>query len=81
MGFPQAALGTKVTIPTLDGDSTIKINNGTQPGEIIKLKGKGMPRLTGYGKGDLLIRVNISVPKKLTKRQKNLLKELAGEMD
>lgn len=81
MGFPQAALGTKVTIPTLDGDSTIKINNGTQPGEIIKLKGKGMPRLTGYGKGDLLIRVNISVPKKLTKRQKNLLKELAREMD
>lgn len=79
IGFPQAALGTKVTVPTFNGSTTVKIDHGTQPGEIIKLRGRGMPRLRGYGKGDLLIRVNISVPKKLTKKQKNLLKDLARE--
>lgn len=79
IGFPQAALGTKVTVPTFNGSTTVKIDHGTQPGEIIKLRGRGMPCLRGYGKGDLLIRVNISVPKRLTKKQKNILKDLARE--
>lgn len=79
MGFPQAALGTKVSVPTLDGNTDVKIPRGTQPGEIVKLKGKGMPRLRRYGRGDLLVRVDISVPRKLTKRQKTLLEELAKE--
>ncbi len=81
IGFPQAALGTEVSVPTLDGRSNIKIRPGTQPGEIIKLKGKGMPRLRGYGKGDLLIRVDIPVPEKLTNQQKALLEELAKEFN
>ncbi len=81
IGYAHAALGTKINIPTLDGNTTIKIQNGTQPGEIIKLKGKGMPRLNGHGTGDLLVRVNIHVPKKLSKKQKHLLTELAKEMD
>lgn len=81
IGYAQAALGTKVAIPTLDGSTTIKIHSGTQPGEIIKLKGKGIPRLNGYGKGDLLVRINVPVPKKLSKKQKHLLTELAKEMD
>jgi len=79
--FPRAALGTQISVPTLDGDTTLKIRPGTQPGEVIKLKGKGMPRLRGYGKGDLLVRIEVTVPKKLTKQQKALLKELAGELD
>jgi molecular chaperone DnaJ len=81
IGFPQAALGTEVLIPTLYGNTNVKISSGTQPGEIIILKGKGMPRLNGYGKGDLLIRVGVSVPKKLTIEQRTLLEELAKEFD
>jgi molecular chaperone DnaJ len=81
ISFPQAALGTEVSVPTLDGKTNMKIRPGTQPGEIIKLKGKGMPRLRGYGKGDLLVRVDISVPEKLTRQQKALLEQLAKEFD
>jgi molecular chaperone DnaJ len=77
--FPEAALGTKVSVPTLNGSTDLKIHHGTQPGEIIKLKGKGMPRLRGYGKGDLLVRVNVQIPKKLTKEQKRLIETLAKE--
>jgi molecular chaperone DnaJ len=81
VSFPQAALGTEVSVPTIDGRTSIKIRAGTQPGEIIKLKGKGMPRLRGYGKGDLLIRVDVTVPEKLTRQQKALLEQLAKEFD
>jgi len=81
IGFPQATLGTEVSIPTLDGNAYIKIRAGTQPGEIIRLKGKGIPRLRGYGKGDLLVRVDILVPEKLTQQQRTLLEQLAKEFD
>jgi molecular chaperone DnaJ len=81
IGFPQAALGTEVLIPTLEGDTKIKIKPGTQPGEIIKLKGKGMPRFRGYGKGNMLVRVELTVPEKLTSQQRNLLEQLAKEFD
>jgi len=79
--YPQAALGAEVQVPTLDGETTLKIHPGTQPSEIFKLKSKGMPRLRGYGRGDLLIRVNITVPEKLTSKQRELLEQLATEMD
>jgi molecular chaperone DnaJ len=79
--YPQAALGAEIKVPTLDGDTTLSINPGTQPGEILKLKNKGMPRLRGYGRGDLLIRVSISVPEKLTPKQRALLEQLATELD
>jgi molecular chaperone DnaJ len=81
IGFPQATLGTEVTIRTLEGNANLKIHPGTQPGEVFKLKGKGMPRLRGFGKGNLFVRVNITVPEKLTQRQKSLLEELAKEFD
>lgn len=81
IGFPQAALGSEVSIPSLEGNANMKIQPGTQPGEIIKLKGKGMPRFRGYGKGDLLVRVDISVPEKLSQQQKVLLEQLAKEFD
>jgi len=79
IGFPQAALGTNITVPTLDGETEMKIHRGTHPGDVIRLKGKGMPRLRRYGRGDLLVRVDVSVPKKLTKKQKMLIEELAKE--
>jgi molecular chaperone DnaJ len=81
IGYPQAALGAEISVPTLDGTTTVKIKPGTQAGEIIRLKGKGMPRFRGYGKGDLLVRVGISVPEKLTSKQRQLLEQLAEEFD
>jgi len=81
IGFPQAALGSKITVPTLNGNTEVKIHHGTQPGDVIKLKGKGMPRLHRYGRGDLLVRIDMSVPKKLTKKQKTLIEKLASEFN
>ena len=81
IGFSQVALGTEIQIPTLDGTANVRIRPGTQPGEIVKLKGKGMPRFRGYGYGDLLVRVDIAVPEKLTQQQRTLLEELAKEFD
>lgn len=81
IGFPQAALGTEVSVPTLEGNTSVKVRSGTQPEEIIRLRGKGMPKLRGYGRGDLLVHVDIMVPDKLTSKQKALLEELAKEFD
>lgn len=81
IGFPQAALGTEITIPTLDENTSINIRPGTQAGEVIRLRGKGMPRFRGYGRGDMLVRVNIAVPEKLTEQQRSLLEQLAREFD
>jgi molecular chaperone DnaJ len=81
VGFPQATLGAEVPVPTLDGKLDLKIRPGTQPGEIVRLRGKGMPRFRGYGKGDLLVRIDVSVPEKLTQRQRALVEELANEFD
>jgi molecular chaperone DnaJ len=79
VNFPQASLGADITIPTLDGPTTIKIHPGTQAGEVLTLKGKGMPRFRAYGKGDLLVRIGISVPEKLTSQQRVLIEQLARE--
>jgi molecular chaperone DnaJ len=78
--YPQAALGAEISVPTLEGPVTVKVHPGTQPGETITLRGKGMPRFRGYGRGDLFVRVGISVPEKLTGPQKLLLEQLAKEL-
>jgi molecular chaperone DnaJ len=79
IGYPQAVLGADLQVPTLEGPTTMRIHSGTQPGENIRLKGKGMPRFRGYGKGDLIIRIGLSVPEKLTSQQKALVEQLANE--
>jgi molecular chaperone DnaJ len=79
--YPQAALGAEIAVPTLDGPTTVKIHPGTQAGEVIMLRGKGMPRFRAYGKGDLLVRIGISVPEKLTLQQRALLEQLAREFN
>ena len=79
--FPQAALGADVSVPTLEGPTTIRIQPGTQVGEVITLKGKGMPRFRAYGKGDLNVRIGISIPEKLTNQQRSLLEQLAREFN
>ncbi|MDD3839089.1 MAG: molecular chaperone DnaJ [Clostridia bacterium] len=73
--FAQAALGTELEIPTLDGKIKFKIPEGTQTGTTFKIKNKGIPSLRGYGRGDQFINVKISVPKKLNHEQKELLKK------
>ena len=81
IGYPLAALGGEVSVPTMEGPTTIRIHPGTQPGELIRLKGKGMPHFRGYGKGDLLVRIGISVPEKLTSQQRMLLEQLSKELN
>jgi molecular chaperone DnaJ len=74
----QAALGAEIQVPTLDGEHTLKIPEGTQSGTMLKLRNKGVPVLNGHGKGDLFIEVRVQTPTKLTKRQRELLQELQG---
>jgi molecular chaperone DnaJ len=77
ISFVQAALGGEIEVPTIDGHATIKIPPGTPSGRVFHLRGKGVPKLGGYGRGDQFITVFIDVPKKLTPRQKELLREFA----
>jgi molecular chaperone DnaJ len=79
--FAQAALGSEMEIPTLDGKVTVQIPKGTQHGDVHRLRGKGMPDPRGgSGRGHLMVHFAVEVPKKLTKRQEELLRELA-ELD
>lgn len=73
--FAQAALGAEVEIPTLDGKMPFTIREGTQPGEVLRVRGKGIPYLNGRGTGDLLLKIVVEVPRNLTKEQKKLLEE------
>jgi molecular chaperone DnaJ len=79
--YTELALGTEVRVPTLDGTEKLKISQGTQPEELLRLKGKGLPRYGAYGKGDMVIKLNVKVPTKLSDRQKSLLKELDKVLD
>ena len=74
--FPQAALGSTIEVPTLDGKAKIKIEPGTQPGKVLRLKNKGLPSVNRYGTGDLLINIAVYVPENLTKEQKDMLSKM-----
>ena len=75
--FAQLAMGDRVEIPTLRGKADMNIPAGTQPGRVFRMRGQGLPHLEGSGRGDQLVRVFVEVPKKLTDRQKELLREFA----
>lgn len=77
----DAALGKTIEVSTLEGTEKINVEQGTQPNSIIKLKGKGLPRLNSRGRGDQYIRLVINIPKKLDKHQKNLLQEFEKTLD
>src|SRR5438034_625175 len=77
----EAALGATVTVPTLDGDAELEFPEGTQPGEIRVLRGRGMPVLQGFGRGDQRVLVNVAVPRRLTDEQRRLLGEFARSTD
>jgi molecular chaperone DnaJ len=77
ISFTQAALGARVEVPTLDGSEVLKVAAGTQPGQTVKLKGHGLPDLSGRRTGDLFVKVLVKTPEGLSKDQRNLLLELA----
>jgi molecular chaperone DnaJ len=77
----QAALGTSVTIPTLDGEKELEFGPGTQPGEVVVLRGSGMPVLQGFGRGDQRVLVNVAVPRQLTDEQRELLEQFERSAD
>jgi molecular chaperone DnaJ len=74
--YSVVALGGAVEVPTPDGPVSLKISAGTEDGKLLRIKGRGAPKLNGSGKGDVLARVRITVPKKVNKKQRELLEEL-----
>lgn len=76
ISIPQAILGDSVEIPTVDAKAKIKIEPGTPTGKVLRLKGKGIPDVNGYGKGDILVIVNVYIPKSLTSEEKKLVEQL-----
>jgi molecular chaperone DnaJ len=81
VSFVQAALGAELSIPTLEGESKLKMPEGTQSGKVFRLKGKGIPVLNGHGKGDLMVRVMVQTPTKLSRQQRDLLKQLGDSLE
>ena len=77
ISFPQAALGAEIEVPTLGGTANLEIAPGTQPGDVLRMAGKGVPRLGGNGRGDQLIQVDVWVPTRLTDEERRHLEELA----
>jgi len=75
ISIPEATLGTPVEIPTVDGKVKIKIEPGTQPGRILRLRNKGIPDVNGYSRGDLLVSINVWIPKTLTKEEQKLIEK------
>ena len=75
LSFPSS-LGGAVEIPTIDGKVKVKIDSGTQPGKVLRLRGKGLPNVNGYGTGDLLVNVSVYVPETLNKDEKKALEEM-----
>ena len=82
--FDQAALGISLEVPTLEGKAKLKVPSGIQSGQILRMKGKGFPRVRGSSRGDQLVRVQLETPKSLSSKQKKLLEELSnlnGKLD
>jgi len=77
ISFPQAALGAEIEVPTLIGPDQMRIPRGTQSGDVIRLKGRGMPDVSGRGRGDELVEVVVETPRQLSAREEELLRELA----
>ncbi len=78
---PLAALGTTIMVPTLDGDVPLEVPAGTQPGETIVMRGRGMPPLGRGRTGDLRVVINVVIPRRLNRKQRELLEQLADSLE
>jgi molecular chaperone DnaJ len=76
LSVPQAALGGTVEVPTIDGKAKVKIEPGTQPGKVLRLRNKGLPSVNSYGTGDLLVNVSVYIPESLSSSEKETLSKL-----
>ena len=76
LSFPTAVLGGSVEVPTIDGMAKVKIDAGTQPGKILRLRNKGLPSVNGYGKGDQLIHINVYVPENISNKERKVIEEM-----
>lgn len=76
ISFPDAALGTTAEIPTLEGKARFKVQSGTQSGTMVRLRGKGIPNINGYGRGDLVVHINVWTPKSLSSDEKSKLEKM-----
>ena len=76
IGIPDAILGCSAEIPTIGSKVKIKVEPGTQSGKILRLKGKGLPDINGYGHGDLLVKINVFIPNDVTKEDKKMLEQM-----
>jgi molecular chaperone DnaJ len=77
LGMAQAALGCTLEVPTIYGKKKLTVPKGTQPGDTFRLRGEGVASLRGHGKGDMVIEIQVIIPEKLNKRQRELLEEFA----
>jgi len=76
LSYADVTLGTSVEVPTPEGPISLKVPAGSQPGKLLKVKGRGAPKLKGGGKGDLLARLKLTVPEKVSKQERELLEQL-----
>jgi molecular chaperone DnaJ len=76
LSVPQAALGDTVEVPTVSGHAKVKIDPGTQPGKVLRLRGKGLPSINGYGTGDLLVNVSVYIPEVLSSDERNSMRQM-----
>jgi len=77
ISFVQASLGAELEVPTIDGSEKLSLGMGTQPGDTLRLHGRGIPKLRGTGRGDQIIIVDVRTPTNLTEKQKELLRQFA----
>lgn len=77
LSIPDAVVGTQVEIPTVDGKVKVKIDPGTQPGKILRLRGKGIPSVNGYGVGDILVNINVFIPKNISRDERKIIEKLS----
>ena len=78
ISFPDAAIGTNIEVPTIEGKARVKIEPGTQSGKVLRLKNKGLPEINSHSKGDLLININVWTPKNLSKEEKEMMEKLSS---
>ena len=81
VNYPQAVLGAQLEIPTVEGPVKMKLPAGTPSGKVLRLKGKGVPRVGGRGRGDQLVQIVVEVPTQVSQKQRALLRQLAAELD